>query len=376
MESPFEYNQPVYGTNFVGRKKEVSEICSLLRERNNILIFGQARIGKKSLIYNSLETLRSESYDFTLSNFNLFNVRCVEALMLKFVNSIFACFSISGTEGNNILKKYLPSAPYMIANNDNSISVTYTKKSLLSDSQILEILKFPDLIAKEYNTHIIIYLEQFQDILLFDDAHRVLKLIEQGWQNLSNTNFIITGERINAMKEIFEMRKYFYKFAYKIEIIPIDEDIFADYIIKGFLKTGKVISRDLALQIFNIVGGDPWYAQHLASICYDNTKGYLSEQIFEKAVWCLINLHDFQFHSVTFGLTRHQLRFIKAILAGVTKFSSVDILDKYNLNSSANVNRVKEALLKKEIITFNGTKEATFMDPLFKLWLIKYFYVK
>ena len=54
----------------------------------------------------------------------------------------------------------------------------------------------------------------------------------------------------------------------------------------------------------------------------------------------------------------------------------LDILDKYNLNSSANVNRLKEALTKKEIITFNEYKEAVFIDPLLKLWFANYFFVK
>ena len=65
---------------------------------------------------------------------------------------------------------------------------------------------------------------------------------------------------------------------------------------------------------------------------------------------------------------------IKAALEGVVKFTSGDVLDKYRLNSSANVSRLKEALTKKEIITFNEKKPATFLDPLFKLWFTTYFF--
>ena len=363
MESPFEYNKPVSGTQFIGRNKEARMLCNLLRERNNILIYGQARIGKKSLIYNSFDTLKGESYNFTYCNINLFNIRCIEAMMLKYTNALLNCFSSSATEWNSILKKFVPNAPYIVDENSiGGLRVTYSKKGFLSDQQVLEILRLADNLAGEYGTHLIIYFEQFQDILLFDDPHKAFILLEKGWQNNTKTNLIITGERINAMNDIFENKKYFYRFAERIYITPINEKVFADFIIKGFLKAGKVVNPDLALRIYNTVEGDPWYAQHLASICFDMTKGYLNEKIVDQAIWCLINLHDFQFHSVTFGLSRHQLRFIKAILAGVTKFSSADILDKYNLNSSANVNRVKEALMKKEIITFTSNKEAMFMD--------------
>ncbi|MEF9986005.1 MAG: hypothetical protein RSC28_03730 [Bacteroidales bacterium] len=377
MESPFEYNKFVTGSNFIGRTKEVGILCNLLKERSNILIYSQARTGKKSLVCNSLDKLKQESYHFTMCNINLFNIRCIEAMMLKYTNEIFTCFSSSATEWNMLLKKYAPSAPYVIDEMSHSKpKFTYSEKELLSDSQIEEIIKLPEYLANENNTHIIMYVEQFQDILLFDDPHRVFNLLEKGWKQHLKVNYIITGERYNAMCEIFEEKKYFYHFAEQIKIVPIDEKIFTDYIVKGFLKAGKVVQPDLALSIYGTVGGDPWYVQHLASICFDMTRGYLNDTIVEQAVWCLINLHDYQFHSIVYGLSKHQLRFIKAILEGVTKFSSADILDKYKLNSSANVNRLKDALTKKEIITFDDKKEAVFMDPLLKLWFQKYFFVK
>lgn len=377
MDSPFEYNKPVSGTTFIGRQKELKLVCNLLRERSNILIYGQARIGKKSLIHNSLKFLKDESYNFTDCNFSLFNIRCVEAMMLKFTNNLFSSISTSATEWNNFLKKYAPSAPYHIDElSVQNLRLTYDSKEELTDKQIEEILRLPEHIAKEYNTHVIIYIEQFQNMLLFDDYHKIFNIMERVWGDLTKTNFIITGERINAMNEIFEVKKYFYRFAERIKIVPIEEKVFTDYIIKGFLKAGKVANPDQASAIYNLVEGDPWYTQHLASICFDLTRGYLNDKIVEQAIWCLINLHDFQFHSVTYNLSRHQLRFLKAVLEGVTKFSSADILDKYNLNSSANVTRVRDALMKKEIITFPEKKEAVFMDPLLKLWLVKYFFVK
>ena len=65
---------------------------------------------------------------------------------------------------------------------------------------------------------------------------------------------------------------------------------------------------------------------------------------------------------------------MKAILDGVVKFSASDIIDKYSLNSSANVRRVKDALKKKEVITFNEKDEPVILDPLFEYWITKYFF--
>ena len=73
-------------------------------------------------------------------------------------------------------------------------------------------------------------------------------------------------------------------------------------------------------------------------------------------------------------LTDHQLSFVKAILDGVVKFSASDVIEKYRLNSSANVRRVKDALKKKEIITFNEKDEPVILDPLFEYWITKIYF--
>ena len=73
-------------------------------------------------------------------------------------------------------------------------------------------------------------------------------------------------------------------------------------------------------------------------------------------------------------LTDHQLSLMEAVLDGVVKFSASEVIAKYRLNSSANVRRVKDALKKKEVITFNEKDEPVILDPLFEYWITKYYF--
>ena len=379
MDAPFEYFDYVTGSHFIGRDKEVKEFCRLIEQKKNILIYGQARTGKKSIIYNSFRELDRKGYKYSLIKMNLFNIRCIEAFMIRYTIHIVGNFAASGMEWSDYLSRYMPSAPYIVKEGEQpgrSPRFIYNSKELLSDAQIREFLNLPERIATDLNCHIVLYFEQFQDIILFEDPDRIFSLFEKEWSRHTHVSYVVTGERKNAMDEIFEVKKYFYNLVDKIDVVPIEKKIFVDYIIKGFLKGGKVIRPEQAGYIYDTLEGDPWYAQHLASICYEMTIGYLEDKTIDEALQNLINLHDFSFHTIAFGLSKHQLRFIKAVLNGVRKFSSADILDKYKLNSSANVNRLKEALQKKEIITYNGKKEIVVMDPLLKHWFIKYFFVK
>lgn len=67
-------------------------------------------------------------------------------------------------------------------------------------------------------------------------------------------------------------------------------------------------------------------------------------------------------------LTVFQLSFLKAVLRGETRFSALDVIEKYDLHSSANVKRVRDALMKKEILTFTNKDEPVVIDPLFEFW--------
>ena len=92
------------------------------------------------------------------------------------------------------------------------------------------------------------------------------------------------------------------------------------------------------------------------------------------ALSSLISVHEPRFLAIVNDLTDHQISFMKAILDGVVKFSASDVIERYSLNSSANVRRVKDALKKKEVITFNEKDEPVILDPLFEYWITKYFF--
>jgi hypothetical protein len=113
---------------------------------------------------------------------------------------------------------------------------------------------------------------------------------------------------------------------------------------------------------------------HLSAICDSLSKGFVTEAMMTDALSSIISVHQPRFVSVVNDLTDHQLSLMKAVLDGVVKFSSSEVIEKYHLNSSANVRRVKDALKKKEVITFNEKDEPVILDPLFEYWLRNYYF--
>ena len=117
-----------------------------------------------------------------------------------------------------------------------------------------------------------------------------------------------------------------------------------------------------------------WYINHFASICDHLTKGYITDATLQEALDMLISIHEPRFKDLVSDLTGFQVSLLQATLDGCKRFSSADVIERYNLHSSANVRRLKDALCKKEIITFNENDDPVVLDPLFEYWLRKYFF--
>ena len=79
------------------------------------------------------------------------------------------------------------------------------------------------------------------------------------------------------------------------------------------------------------------------------------------------------FQSITDGLNNSQINLLKAVINNVEQLSSKATIQKYRLGTSANVLKVKKALVNKEIIDIQNNT-VTFLDPLYRYWLKVYFF--
>jgi len=185
---------------------------------------------------------------------------------------------------------------------------------------------------------------------------------------------VFMGSGLNAMKEIFEVRKMFYNLVEHLDLKPIEERIVVEQYVRGFMSQGKVIERDQIIPAYELFRGNIWELNHYFSICDSLSKGYITEPVLAEALTSVLAVHIPSYVATMNDLTTFQVNMLHAILDGHTRFTSVEVIKKYGLNSSANVHRLKEALCRKELITFDADDQPVILDPLFEYWLRKFFF--
>ena len=143
---------------------------------------------------------------------------------------------------------------------------------------------------------------------------------------------------------------------------------------RGFLSGGKVLDKELLIGACRLFKNNLWYINNFASICDSMSRGYIMEPVLVDALGSLLSVHEPRFRAMVCGLTTHQVNLLRATAEGNVRFSASEVIRKYGLNSSANVKRVKDALMKKEILVFDEEDKPEFLDPLFEYWVKKYYF--
>lgn len=376
MDTPFVYDRYVTGRNFVGRKTDCTILSNLLEAGENVVMYEPPKSGKMSVIQQTLYNRRASGKQFMVVRVNMFNIRTIEDFLIKYGAAVIRPLYSTQYEYASVVAKYLEGThfvfdPSRFASCGEVVSVNWT----LDANDMEQMIRLPAKIARERGVPYYVILEEFQAIMNDKDYEDVLKIMERVLSDRDpQVAFIFAGSQVNAMKSIFAERKFFHRMVEYLPLQPVDDREIIEHIVRGFMQTGKVVERELVLGACKLFRGQMWYLNHFTSICDTMTRGYINEGILLEALKVIISIHEPRFISIVNDLTDHQLSLMKAILDGVVRFSSSDVIEKYRLNSSANVRRVKDALKKKEVITFNEKDEPVILDPLFEYWVRKHYF--
>lgn len=379
MDSPFIFDKSVTGRSFAGRRGDCNTLAGIVTHGQNAAIWGPPKSGKMSVVRQTLFNLRTSGHTPVLCEVNLMNVRTPELFLRRFAGALIKSVAAAPDEMADITAKFLGGTS--LAFDEGLYSETgelFQGSFALSAEECREIIELPYRLAGLKNTDVIVVVSEFQNIDS-EEGEKVLRVMQDVMASHKDApapycSFVLLGSRVNAMENIFCRRKLFWNVVERLELSALTSNEIAEYVMRGFSMGGKVIDRDQVQGVCDLFRNNVWHINHFFFICDCLSKGYISEITFRDALSCMISAHEPEFHRIMDDLTSFQIRLLKAVIDGVVKFSTTDVIEKYALNSSANVKRLKDALMKKEVIRFNDRDEPEIMDPLFEYWLRQFYF--
>ena len=366
---------------FIGRKEDCAILANLLSQGENVALWEPVGTGKKSIVHQVLTRMKVSGSRFTVGDISALDIRSGEAFARRLGSAIIRLVASTPDEYSRIVNTYLSGTHFVFDQTAYSASDTILSTNWdLDDDDIRAVLRLPYRLAQDRGERIYLIIDEFQNLDLADDGEKLFKLMEgvmDEAKGIGNKlfSYIIIGSMYNAMRDIFVKRHFFYRRVERLALSKVDEREIVEHIIKGFLASGKVIDRDLIGGACRLFKCNLFYINHFTSICDSLSKGYIMEPVLLEALDTIISINRGRFVAAMHDLTTFQVSLLKAIIDGYTKFSTAEVIRKYSLNSSANVRRLKDALMKKEILTFEGDDERpVIFDSLFEYWLKNYYF--
>lgn len=366
---PFMFGIPVEDNHFIGRQSEVERLAANFRYGINTILLSPRRWGKTSLVNKVASMVNSK--DIIVVTMDIFSCRNEYDFFNTFSENILKQTASKIEEWKDLAKGFIERlVPKFSLSLDGQaeygVSLGITPKT----HQPEEVLSLPEMIADRKGCHIVVCIDEFQQVGEFPDSLNVQKRMRTVWQHQQNVSYCLYGSKMHMMTNLFQKKSYpFYKFGEIQYLKNIPLETWMPYIQGGFAKQGKTISGQFVQQLCESVDYQSSYVQQLAYDTLLLTNHEVTEEILKVALNDLIDQNSVVYIEQTQSLTSYQLNFLRAVLSGQTSdFGKKEVRDNFDLGSPSNVARLKNALIDKELIelTANGY---IIGDPVLRLWL-------
>lgn len=365
----FVYGVSVGGNNFTDRTKESHRLKMNFENGLNVVLISPRRMGKTSLVKHVqgivdkslIQTVFVDIYDCR-SEYDFYN-KFAEALLKQTANKMELAIE-------NIKRFLVHLAPKVSFSPDLTSEYSFSLGITPKEYSPEEILALPELLAKHIGKHIVVCIDEFQQIGEWPDSLYVQKRMRGVWQHQQHVSYCLFGSRQHMMTNIFQNKRMpFYQFGEPNYLQPIPTADWIPFIQGKFKEKDLTISEEYVTKICEIVRNQSSYVQQLAWDVMLNTDIEVTEDVIKQGVSDLLDQCTPLFMEQLNSLTTYQMNFLRAINDGQhDQWTSQEVMGKYNLGTKSNVTKMQKLLLERDFIE-RRESGLYLSDPVMELWL-------
>lgn len=369
MKSPFQYGTLVDKDSFVNRVEDRRQLKEFLSAGINVMLISPRRWGKSSLVKVAMDELKEENDRIRVCFIDAFSVKTEAEFLQAFAREVISCSSSTWEKRLEDVKRFLSGVtPSLTLKENMSETLSLDLKLGFEEKQVMEILALPEKIAEAKNIHIIVCIDEFQQLALLPSYESLEGKMRSVWQTQHHVSYCFYGSKRHMMLDIFNKSSNpFYRFRQVLFLQKISKEEWIPFIVNSFRKTGKEIKEEQAACICETVKCHSWYVQQFSFFVWTATETTVSDEIMKRQLRMLIDTNMPMFISDTENLTASQVAMLRAVADGESQFNSAGVVSKYGLGNPQTITRNKRILVERDFIE-KQANTFTFADPIFELW--------
>lgn len=376
-QNPFVYGKVVGKDNFFDRTAERSRLLKLLADRNNILITGDRRIGKTSLLLNCFEGVTGSVVETFY--FNLDPIASARSFVERY-GALFTQRASLARRAIELLKVGLKGFSLDIAlaeDGSPTASIGWRGPGAMGRQSMPEMLGLPQQLAAEFNRRFLICFDEFQIARELAEVDLVAEM-RAAFQHHDRVTYVFMGSETGVLNQMFgSPQEKFFSSAAKFHLGPIPRGEFARFIQGKFSVRNVAVPDDVCEAICQWGEDIPSHIQHLCSAIWDflpdGARSVTAESLGE------IVDGEIDFNSdlylqmwQTAGDAKDQMLLQRLARAGGLAISSAEFCAPLSMNPATVTRRFgKTAARTRGSLIHLRSSGYTFSDPFFAEWVRK-----
>ncbi|MDR2907862.1 MAG: ATP-binding protein [Bacteroidales bacterium] len=358
---------------FCDRKAELKRLCENIENGVDTTLVSPRRMGKTGLILHLFEHYKGNrnieclyvDINFATSQAD-FNKLLSEAILKK-----FPARTTIGKLFMKLLKGFRPIIRFDAISGEPQVELTYTTEDEKTHT-LQGILDF----LNTQKPLIVLAIDEFQQINEFPEKNTEA-MLRSTIQHLHHIRFIFCGSKKTIMTDLFaNAKRPFYASTQFMYLDKINNIQYSSFIEKQFRKNGKQIDKETIEFVLDWTRIHTFYTQSVCNMIFSMSEDdtAIDMQMAKNACWELMKRNEPTFFQYKELLTSAQWKYLIAIAKehSVEQLSAKSFLMKHNIGTPTDSQRLKQALLDKDLILETITKEQTFYevaDVFFSRWL-------
>ena len=357
---------------FCNRKDEKNILIGNIRKNKHTVIVAPRRYGKTSLVCNTLE---EGKYPF--ARIDLFCVVYEEDVCRKVAKGISILIKQIASFSEKTLKiveQCFQSAYVGFKAGQIELKVEFGKLSSDPIEQLEAILEGLEKLAKKHKRSIVLFLDEFQDVLKIDQTNKLQAAIRSVAQHSEYVTYIFSGSSRMMLNKIFDDKNQpLYMLCDKILLNRIDKKYFKDHIQNAAKqKWNSFLTNDVISLILKLTESHPYYINFLCDELWELKKKPLANDI--QLYWN----HALQKNKgkiiadlEPLNTNRTKVLTTIALLGAVSEPNSKIFLEKVKLPLASTQNAIK--YLMDHDYLYMSNREIKLTDPLMYKFIIEHY---
>ena len=204
-EAPFVFGVRVEGDSFTDRREETERLKANFTYGVNTILISPRRMGKTSLVDKVCSLVESE--DIRIARIDAFGCRSENDFINAFATAVVRATSSKWEEWMENAKVFLSRFVPKISIGQDPLT-DFSLEYNAGNNTTEEVLRLPEMIARSKGCHIVVCIDEFQQIGDFPDSLTFQKKLRSVWQLQSHVSYCLYGSKKHMMEQMFQNASY------------------------------------------------------------------------------------------------------------------------------------------------------------------------